>query len=53
MDYPKTLNLPNTEFSMRANLAQKEPGFLKTWETDGLYQQIRQKMKGKKNFHPA
>ena len=50
MDYQKTLNLPNTEFAMKANLAQKEPEFLKIWEKDGLYQEIRRTMKGKKTF---
>jgi len=50
MNYQKTLNLPKTEFSMRASLAQKEPQLLKTWEEKGVYQKIRAKSKGKKNF---
>ena len=31
MDYKETLNMPNTEFEMRGNLAKKEPGILKQW----------------------
>jgi len=31
-DYGKTLNLPNTDFPMRANLPQREPEFLKKWK---------------------
>ncbi|QMV17451.1 isoleucine--tRNA ligase [Granulicella sp. 5B5] len=36
-----TLNLPKTEFAMKANLPQNEPVRLKSWEESGLYQQIR------------
>jgi len=32
MDYQKTLNLPKTEFSMRAGLAQKEPKYIDAWK---------------------
>ena len=31
-DYSKTLNLPKTDFSMRAALPQKEPGMVKKWD---------------------
>ena len=31
-DYSKTLNLPKTEFAMRAGLPQREPEMLKAWE---------------------
>jgi isoleucyl-tRNA synthetase len=41
MDYRATLNLPQTNFKMKANLAQKEPEFLKQWEQDDLYGQIQ------------
>jgi isoleucyl-tRNA synthetase len=37
-----TLNLPKTEFAMKANLPQNEPLRLAQWEADGLYEQIRQ-----------
>lgn len=49
-DYKDTLNLPNTEFPMRANLAQREPERLQHWETIGLYQQIRQACAGRPSF---
>ena len=35
MDYNKTLNLPNTEFPMRAGLPQREPEALKAWQESG------------------
>ncbi len=50
MDYQKTLNLPQTGFAMRAGLAQKEPLYLKKWETEKLYARIRGKSKGGKFF---
>jgi isoleucyl-tRNA synthetase len=36
-DYKKTLNLPQTDFPMRANLAKREPGFLQMWRDMDLY----------------
>ena len=39
-DYKQTLNLPQTEFPMQANLAAREPKMLERWEADGLYTQI-------------
>ncbi|MBN2135708.1 MAG: isoleucine--tRNA ligase [Acidobacteria bacterium] len=36
-----SLNLPKTEFPMRANLPQREPEILKKWEQDKIYDQIR------------
>jgi len=50
MDYQKTLNLPRTDFPMKANLPQREPEILKRWEEEKIYLQIRQKSKGKKIF---
>jgi isoleucyl-tRNA synthetase len=41
MDYRATLNLPQTDFKMKANLSQKEPEFLKRWEEENLYDQIQ------------
>ncbi|MDX1677759.1 isoleucine--tRNA ligase, partial [Arsukibacterium sp.] len=49
-DYKHTLNLPETAFAMRGNLAQREPQMLAEWTADGLYQQIRAAKKGKKTF---
>ncbi len=37
MDYKKTLNLPKTDFSMKANLAAREPEIIKFWKELGLY----------------
>lgn len=48
MDYRKTLNLPQTDFSMRAGLAQKEPQLLAQWEKEGIYQKIREKASSRK-----
>jgi isoleucyl-tRNA synthetase len=40
-NYKETLNLPRTEFPMKANLATREPELLKVWEETRLYQQIQ------------
>jgi isoleucyl-tRNA synthetase len=40
-NYKDTLNLPKTDFPMKANLATREPEMLKKWEEAGLYQQIQ------------
>lgn len=50
MDYQKTLNLPQTDFSMKAGLVQKEPETLAKWEKDKIYDRIRQKSAGRKPF---
>ncbi len=50
VDYQKTLNLPKTDFAMKANLTQREPQFLAKWESDKIYQRLREKSKGKKPF---
>ncbi|MGY5452290.1 isoleucine--tRNA ligase [Agarivorans sp. MS3-6] len=49
-DYKDTLNLPDTEFPMRGNLANREPAMLKRWDEKDLYGKIRQAKKGKKSF---
>ncbi len=49
-DYKDTLNLPNTEFPMRANLPTKEPETLKSWNENGLYKKMLEKNKGKTPF---
>ncbi|MBQ4836196.1 MULTISPECIES: isoleucine--tRNA ligase [Pseudoalteromonas] len=49
-DYKHTLNLPETSFPMRGNLAQREPKMLKKWYEQDLYGQIRIAKKGKKPF---
>ncbi|MEW6261703.1 MAG: isoleucine--tRNA ligase [Thermodesulfobacteriota bacterium] len=47
MDFKDTLNLPRTNFPMRANLAQREPALLEKWERMDLYGQIRARSKGR------
>lgn len=49
-DYKSTLNLPDTEFPMRGNLAKREPELLKRWEENGLYQKIREAKAGREKF---
>ena len=49
-EYKHTLNLPNTAFAMKANLAQREPGMLKQWTDEDLYQQIRAARAGRPQF---
>lgn len=49
-DYKATLNLPKTSFAMKANLAQREPGFVKKWADDNLYQKIRDARAGAEKF---
>src|SRR6059058_2076685 len=49
-NYKDTLNLPRTEFPMKANLAAREPEMLKVWEDSGLYQEIQKSRKGRDLF---
>ena len=46
-DYNKTLNLPQTEFPMRAGLPQREPEFLKRWSAENIYKRLMEKNAGK------
>ena len=49
-DYKKTLNLPDTPFPMRGDLAKREPVMLKDWQERKLYQKIREVSKGRPKF---
>lgn len=49
-EYKDTLNLPKTEFPMKASLATREPDWINAWEESKLYQKIRQKRAGAKQF---
>ena len=49
-DYKSTLNLPATNFAMKANLAGREPNFLKAWSENNLYQKVREACKGRPKF---
>ena len=47
MDYKATLQLPRTDFPMRANLPQREPDLLRRWEADDLYGELRARGRGR------
>ncbi|MBY7733968.1 isoleucine--tRNA ligase [Francisella philomiragia] len=49
-DYKDTLNLPKTSFSMKGNLANKEPMILNKWEKQGIYKKIREHFAGRDKF---
>jgi len=49
-DYKLTLNLPQTDFPMKASLSQREPEMLKRWQDMDLYGQIRQRSAGRPSF---
>jgi isoleucyl-tRNA synthetase len=49
-NYKDTLNLPRTEFPMKANLAAREPEMLKAWEETHLYRQIQKSREGRELF---
>jgi isoleucyl-tRNA synthetase len=50
VDYKDTLNLPQTDFPMKANLNQREPEILKLWEEKSIYRRLQEKNKGNKSF---
>ena len=47
MDYNKTINLPKTDFPMRAGLPAREPAMLENWEKMDLYHELLKKNEGK------
>ena len=49
-DYNETINLPKTDFPMRAGLPQREPGMLKDWESEQVYQKLMEKNAGKPRY---
>src|SRR3990167_4340127 len=49
-DYKNTLNLPQTDFPMKANLPQLEPKILKKWQENEIYRAIRNEKKGQQKF---
>ena len=51
MDYNKTINLPKTDFPMRAGLPKREPEMLKRWEEQDLYNELLKKNEGKPLFN--
>ncbi len=50
MDYKETLNLPRTDFPMKADLPKREPQILKRWEEMGLYGKLRTQGRGRPRF---
>lgn len=49
-DYKATLNLPHTDFPMKAGLAQREPQRLEKWRRDDLYRRMRETGAGRPKF---
>ncbi len=49
-DYKSTINLPQTDFPMKADLAKREPAMLEGWEEAGLYRKIREQGRGRPRF---
>lgn len=49
-EYKDTLNLPQTDFPMKANLSQREPEMLKKWQEMNIYATLRDERKGKEKF---
>src|SRR5438094_10014903 len=49
-NYKETLNLPRTDFPMKANLAAREPEMLQAWEATRLYEQIQKARQDKELF---
>ena len=50
VDYKSTLNLPDTPFPMRGDLAKREPNWVAEWQQRKLYEKIREKSKGRPKF---
>ncbi|MFO1362123.1 MAG: isoleucine--tRNA ligase [Burkholderiales bacterium] len=49
-DYKNTLNLLDTPFPMRGDLARREPGWVQAWQDTGLYRRLREVCKGRPRF---
>ena len=50
MDYKESLNLPKTDFPMKANLSQREPEMLARWDDMHIYERIREASLGRKPY---
>ena len=50
MDYKHTINLPETAFPMKADLARREPDVQKFWEEQGIYAKLREIARGRPTF---
>ncbi|MBI5075280.1 MAG: isoleucine--tRNA ligase [Nitrospirae bacterium] len=49
-DFKDTLNLPQTDFPMKANLAQREPEMLRAWDEKNIYTRIQEQSRGRKSY---
>ena len=49
-DYRATLNLPDTPFPMRGDLARREPGWVAEWQEQRIYRKIREASRGRPRF---
>src|SRR5437773_8783477 len=49
-DYKKTLNLPDTPFPMRGDLAKREPHWVEEWQEKRIYEKIREASRGRPKF---
>src|SRR5213083_445201 len=49
-DYKHTINLPQTDFPMKADLAQREPAMVRAWEERRTYQKLREVARGRPRF---
>ena len=50
MDYKTTLNLPKTDFPMKANLKDLEPRMIGKWQNEKVYQLIQERTEGRKKY---
>lgn len=50
LDYSKTLNLPETDFPMRAGLPKMEPELVARWQQMGLYRKLRESAAGRPKY---
>ena len=53
MEYKDTLNLPRTDFSMKADLVTREPQRLEKWLSGKLYERIQEKRAGRRKVRAA
>ena len=50
MDYKKTLNLPSTDFPMKADLARREPVMVEAWQAQDTYAKLRVRAAGRPKY---
>ena len=50
LDYKRTLNLPETPFPMRGDLAKREPEWIRRWQESKLYERLRMHCRGRPKY---